>query len=130
MSAEPIRRAVQKMRELASGAHQGPWALAPASEEGSIVEVYSVETLTRYSTADPLIARVERGEQVEGMPEGYGVMSTPEFIASWPPEIADIAALALEQHADLHDNYDCTHEPCAHLEWALMYLGEAEPDGA
>lgn len=125
-AASQMRRAAEKMRILGNGAHHGPWDIVPGSGDAPEVHIYSVETLTRYGkSADPVIGRIERGRQVDGMPDGYGVMTTPEFVASWSPEVADWAALALDQHADAHDTYDCPHEPCAHEEWAIRYLGEA-----
>lgn len=124
MSAEILRRAAWKMMDLAGGTHQGPWSIEPGTEGGPWVQIFSAETLTRYAGADPVIARVRRGEQVEGMPEGYGVHQTPEHIAAWSPEIADMFADALMQHAELHDSYDCAHDPCSALDAARLYLGE------
>jgi len=41
------------------------------------------------------------------------------------PVVALAAANSMTQHADLHDTYDCVHEPCASVAWARAYLGES-----
>jgi len=109
MSADTLRRAAALMRERAEAAVQ------PVDSPGWIID-----RKDRYARPN----EVYRGPTGAGDVATAESAKTAEHIASWHPAVAQRAAETLEQHADLHDNYDCTHEPCAALDLARAYLGE------
>lgn len=128
MSAETLRRAAAEIRERAHGATCGPWTVGVDPETGERSTVYSEFIATRYATADPTIARIAAPQypraDEDGEPE-WGQTDDAAHMAAFSPEVADVLALALGQHADVHDTYDCWHEPCATVDFARAYLGEA-----
>ena len=125
MSADLLRQAAAKMRERAEAATDGvgAWTVEPrcyceiaddAMETGGCD--HRPFRFALRVPADRL--RVASHEAGEIHHERHA-----EHIASWHPAVALFAAEAMEQHADLHDTYDCVHEPCAHADWARAYLG-------
>ena len=117
MSAETLRQVAALMRERAEAATPGPWH--PVQSDYTFNP--SIGTVNaegaEHLRSDQWIA--------EAGPDGEGGMENAEHIASWHPAVALAVAATLDQHADIHNTYDCVHEPCAAEEAARAYLGGA-----
>ena len=100
MSAELLREAAAKMRELAEGATPGPWEW------------------------DDKHYGIFPGPQVDGCCEGDGFIhhsADAKHIAAWHPGVALAVADWLDREAELAD-WECDAEPAA-IDLARAFLG-------
>jgi hypothetical protein len=118
VSAETLRRAAAVMRERAEAATPGPWDRMLAFGADFIGADAADERGSGFASARWIL-------RLDNRPGRRQDKRNAEHIASWHPAVALLAAQTLEQHADLHDSYDCLHEPCAAMEFASAYLEES-----
>lgn len=123
MSADLLRKAAALMRERAGSA--AIMAPPPWWSRGVWFHHFPViDSLDEYEAVPwPAVGYGSTGADVVG----HNVrQELSDHIASWHPDVAFAAAEAMEQHAHLHDTYDCWNVPCAHDAWARAYLGEPD----
>ena len=115
------------LHEVVGGATSGPWSVGMDPETGDRSVVYSEFIATRYPSVDPAVARVVPRQYPEGeAPAEWGQTSDARLISVFSPDVADLFALALDEHAQVHKDGECEWEdPCSLLRIARIINGGA-----
>lgn len=114
MTADILRRAADLARKRAKAARVGRWQTVP-----SVITPNASLVVAEWQSGPQRVATCSGS-----LPEGNEANAA--HIASWHPAAALATADSLDQRADVHDNYDCVHEPCALMALARAHLGDAD----